>query len=129
MPPPLGWTEEGLAMAAIVARFHRGALPTPRHKALRGLPLEHRKLAVLLSGILRLANALDHQRDSKIHRLRLEDRSGTLLLWAQGFQPMTRTAEAVAGARYTLEVLLQRPIVVRTWRVHLIRRDVRAVPA
>jgi hypothetical protein len=129
MPPPLGWTEEGLAMAATVARFHRGALPTLRHKALRGLPLEQRKLAVLLSGILRLANALDYERNGRIHRIRLEDRSGTLILWAQGFQPMTRTAEAIAGARYTLEALLQRPIMVRSWRIHLVRHAVRAIPA
>jgi len=129
MPPPLGWTEEGLAMAATVARFHRGALPSARHKALRGFTLEQRKLAVLLSGILRLANALDYQRDSRIHRLRMEERGGTLMLWAQGFQPMTRTAEAVAAARYTLEVLLRRPILVRAWRVHVVRHALRAVPA
>lgn len=129
MPAPLGWTEEGLAMAATVARFHRGALPNSRHKALRGFTLEQRKLAILLSGILRLANALDFERDSRIHRLRLEERGATLILWAQGFQPMTRTAEAIAGARYTLEVLLQRPIMVRTWRLHLVRHNLRAVPA
>jgi len=129
MPPPFGWTEEGLAMAATVARFHRGALPSARHKALRGMSLDQRRLAVLLSGILRLANALDFERDSRIHRLRMEERGGTLLLWAQGFQPMTRTAEAVAAARYTLEVLLRRPILVRTWRIHVVRHALRAVPA
>jgi exopolyphosphatase/guanosine-5'-triphosphate,3'-diphosphate pyrophosphatase len=129
MPPPLGWTAEGLALSAAVARFHRGALPGPRHKALRGFTPEQRKLAVLLAGILRLANALDTTRDGRIHRLRLEARDGMLMLWAQGFQPMTRTAEEVAGARYVLETVLHRPIVVRTWKIHILRRPLRAVPA
>jgi exopolyphosphatase/guanosine-5'-triphosphate,3'-diphosphate pyrophosphatase len=129
MPTPLGWATESLEIAATVARFHRGALPRPRHKALRAFDPEQRKLAVLLSGILRLAVALDVGRDARVHRLHLEDKDGSLVLWAQGYQPMTRAAEAVAGARYVLETVLRRPIVVRPWKLQVVRRPPRAVPA
>ena len=127
MPAPLGWTTESLTIAAAVARFHRGALPRSRHKALRAFDAEHRELAVLLSGILRLAVALDLGHDARVHRVHLEDKDGSLVLWAQGFQPMTRAAEAVAGARYLLETILRRPIVVRPWKLHVVRRSPRLV--
>jgi CHAD domain-containing protein/HD superfamily phosphodiesterase len=129
MSPPLGWTAEDLLLAAAVARFHRGALPNPRHKALRGFTPEHRNLAILLAGVLRLAVAFDARSDGRVHRVHLEDKNGALVLWAQGFQPMTRKAEAVAAARYVLEAVLRRPIIVRVWRLHVVRRMPRAASA
>ncbi len=59
LTPPLGWSARELEMAAIVARYHRGALPHIRAKALQSLELPERHVAMELAGILRLANALD----------------------------------------------------------------------
>jgi exopolyphosphatase/guanosine-5'-triphosphate,3'-diphosphate pyrophosphatase len=129
MSPPLGWTSEEIALAATVARFHRGALPSARHGALRRLDPEQRKVAILLAGILRLANALDANRDGRVHRLRLEEKDGAVVLWVQGLQPMSRVAEEVAAARYVLETVLRRPINVRAWKLHVIRHSLRAVSA
>lgn len=129
MATPLGWTTERLRLAGAVARFHRGSLPTSRHKALRGLPLEQRKVAILLAGVLRLAVALDITRDGRVHRLRLEQKDAVLILWAQGFRAMTRPAESVAAARYILETVLHSPVLVKPWKLHLVRRLSPAVPA
>src|SRR6202047_5678440 len=56
---PLGWSAREMEMAAVVARYHRGALPRPRAKSLQVLELPDRPIAMELAGVLRLANALD----------------------------------------------------------------------
>src|SRR6266436_444339 len=56
---PLGWSPRELELAAVVARYHRGALPRPRGKTMQTLELGDRATAMELAGVLRLANALD----------------------------------------------------------------------
>ena len=59
---PLGRKPEDMARAALVARFHSGALPTRSHKALRDLLPDGQK-----STLVRLSfdwNALDCQHDA-----------------------------------------------------------------
>jgi len=116
--PPLGWPADELKQAAVVGRFHRGALPHPRHKELQALPAEQRRPTIFLASILRLANAFDSLRDGQVVRLRFEPQDGQLVLWADGLVPMTRNAEKVSGARYLLETWLRRPIVVKPWIHH-----------
>lgn len=70
---PLGWSTESMQRAAIVARFHSGALPVPGHKSLRDLLPDEQKLIIRLSAILRLANALDAAHDSQIRRVQIEN--------------------------------------------------------
>jgi CHAD domain-containing protein len=118
LEPPLGWPADELKQAAVVARFHRGALPHPRHRELQALPVEQRRPTIFLASILRLANAFDTLRDGHVARLRFEPQDGQLVLWADGLVPMTRSAERVSGARYLLETWLRRPIVVKPWIHH-----------
>jgi hypothetical protein len=63
---PLGWSARELEMAAVVARYHRGALPRPRGKTVHLLELPDRSIAVELAAVLRLANALDWHHGSGI---------------------------------------------------------------
>ncbi len=73
---PLGWEPENMARAAVVARFHCGALPTRSHKVLRELmPDEQQDYVIQLAAILRLANALDAAHDGHIRRIKIENRS------------------------------------------------------
>ena len=113
MPPPLGWQQHDLQMAAIVARFHRGALPRPGQKVLRGLSRTEGRQARLLAGILRLANALDAERDGRIRRLEVALHQGVIVVAAEGYSPLDQLAESVAAARHLLEVVMRRPIAVR----------------
>jgi len=69
---PLGWKPETMARAAVVARFHCGALPTRSHKELRDLLAEEQKTIIRLAAILRLANALDSEHDGHIRGLQIE---------------------------------------------------------
>jgi CHAD domain-containing protein/HD superfamily phosphodiesterase len=138
---PLGWKTEDLRRAAIVARYHCGALPTGRHKALRELPRPEQKMTIQLAAILRLANALDAAHDGRIRRVRLENQlhdtnprnpirsqgkrnsshqgSGSkakhrvITIAVEGYARFGRNARAIAAERHLLETVLRRPVFVK----------------
>jgi CHAD domain-containing protein len=139
---PLGWNAEDMQRAAIVARFHCGALPTRSHKALRDLLPDEQKTTIQLAAILRLANALDSEHDGHIRRVQVENPNGrskmdrtktgrtngllrkppalgkneAIVISAEGYIANSPTAQSVAAERYSLESVLRRPIMVRTMR-------------
>ncbi len=128
---PLGWKAADLRRAAIVARFHRGALPTRRHKTLRDLLPDEQKATIQLAAILRLANALDATHDGHIRELQVVEaqsrkdgfqRNGraalseVLVIAAQGYRATSSAAQTIAAERHLLETILHRPVVVRPAR-------------
>jgi len=112
---PLGWSARELELAAVVARYHRGALPRPRRKTMQRLELPDRRVALELAGVLRLANALD-LRNGTAPRLAVDLRDRVLLVGSSGYSPLDRAAEDVAAARHLLETVLRRPVMVRGMR-------------
>lgn len=128
---PIGWKPETLRRAAIVARFHRGALPSRSHKALRDLLPDEQKTIIELAAVLRLANALDSSHDGRIRRVQVEvpvqmqvqmhmkdggvksqhqAKAGCVVVAADGYAARSATARAVAAERYLLETVLHRPV-------------------
>jgi len=141
----LGWKPETMARAAIVARFHCGALPTRSHKALRDFLPDEQKVTIQLAAILRLANALDAAHDGQVRRVEIEnvgaqsqDRrrrtdgflrrpaklgpNEALIISAEGFVLDSSTAQAVAAERYLLETVLRRPVVIKAKKSSAQRR-------
>ena len=118
---PLGWSARELELVAVVARYHRGALPRPQRKAMQRLELPDRRLALELAGVLRLANALD-RRDGTAPRLAVDLRDRVLLVQSAGYSPLDRAAENVAAARHLLETVLRRPVMVIPLRLASNRR-------
>jgi exopolyphosphatase/guanosine-5'-triphosphate,3'-diphosphate pyrophosphatase len=132
---PLGWKEEDMNRAAIVARFHCGALPTRSHKALRDLLPAEQKITIQLAAVLRLANALDAPHDGHIRKVQIENANGVsgnarrvrgflrkpatlgkneaLVIAAEGYTPTGPVAQTVAAERYLLETVLRRPVIVK----------------
>ncbi|HTW30380.1 MAG TPA: CHAD domain-containing protein [Candidatus Sulfotelmatobacter sp.] len=132
---PLGWKAENMARAAIIARFHCGALPTRSHKNLQDLLADDQKLVIRMAAILRLANALDRAHDGHIRGVKIEKPGGesnhqarkngfagkppalakneALVIDAEGYAEGSPTAQTVAAERYLLETVLRRPVVVR----------------
>lgn len=112
---PLGWSVREMELTAVVARYHRGALPRPRGKTVRRLELPDRRIAMQLAGVLRLANALDLRNGSEpALRVAVEDRA--VVVQAAGYSALDRWAENVAAARHLLETVLRRPVLVRRMR-------------
>jgi CHAD domain-containing protein/HD superfamily phosphodiesterase len=133
---PLGWKQENISRAAIVARFHAGALPVRSHKNLRDLLADEQKIIIRLSAILRLANAFDVAHDGHVLRVKIENvptdrknhksrtngflrkppalgKNEAVVITAEGYVDGTPTAQTVAAERYLLETVLRRPVVVR----------------
>lgn len=132
---PLGWNNEDLRLAALVARFHAGALPSRSHKALRDLLPDEQRNVIRLSAMLRLANALDSSHEGRVRRLKIENaaaqsrsrqrakgflqkaptlaKNEALVIAAEGYGAGTSTAQAVAAERHLLETVLRRPVIVR----------------
>ncbi len=113
LEPPFGWSRKDLDLAAVVGRYHRGALPSARQKALASVPVEQRKDIVRLAAILRLANAFDSEHDGHIKNLQVSESRGFLVIAAEGYLSRSRSAEAVAAARHLLELVYRRPVMVR----------------
>jgi HD superfamily phosphodiesterase len=133
---PLGWKPADFQRAAVVARFHRGALPTRRHKLLRDLLPDEQKATIQLAAILRLANALDAAHDGHIRRIQIENvrmnedknrkkraagfllkppalnRNQPLIIAAEGYTQLGPSARTIAAERHLLETVLHRAVIV-----------------
>ena len=112
LSPPLGWTPSDLQLVALVARFHRGALPRASHKDMHGLALDQKKIARHLSGILRLANALDTVHPH-VQKLKIEEKNGNLILAIPDYNPWVRAAEGITASTHLLQLSLRKPILVK----------------
>jgi hypothetical protein len=132
---PLGWSARELELVAVVARYHRGALPRQRGKTMQRLDLPDRRTALELAGVLRLANALDIRKDARngdpqtvtirngrkvkavASKLQVTLQDRVLLVQFAGYSPFDRSAEDVAAARHLLELVLRRPVMVKPLRL------------
>ncbi len=119
---PLGWSAQEMELSAVVARYHRGALPRPRGKTMQALELPDRPIAMELAGILRLANTLDTRNgrrgkeNENAPKLEVSVPDRFVLVRVAGYSALDRSAEGVAAARHLLETVLRRPVLVRTLR-------------
>ena len=113
LSPPLGWSAEDILSVAILVRYHRGALRLDRNSPFVGLTSKRRIQLMPVLGVLRLANAFDQAHDESISSIRVECQDGAMVVYAEGLQRMSCNAEKIAGARYLLEAISRRPIVVR----------------
>jgi CHAD domain-containing protein len=110
---PFAWKHQDLEMAALVAGYHRGALPRSRQKKLLAVPQASRLTTRRLAGVLRLANAFDLDHDGAIRRIKVANAGDYIVIYAAGFNPSSRLAEKIAGARYLLEMSCRSPVLVR----------------
>lgn len=108
---PPGWTAADLLIAALVARYHRGALPS-NQKRYAALSSEEKHLIDSLGGILRLADSLDSQHDHTIGAIAISRTDGRFDIVADGYVPRSKHAEDIAAARHLLEHVLQHALLV-----------------
>jgi hypothetical protein len=120
---PLGWTARELELAAVVARYHRGALPRPRSKTMQGVELPDRQIVLRLAGVLRLANALDTGIKPEIS---IEMREHFVQVKCAGYSPFDSSADGVAASRHLLETVLRLPVIVKPLRVTRIPKSNRS---
>jgi CHAD domain-containing protein len=110
---PFGWKPEDLDMVALIARYHRGALPSADQKRLAVLPGPLQRVTKSLAGVLRLADALDQPHDAVVRRLKVTRPGDLVVVYAEGLDEESRAGESIAAARYLLETICGVPIMVR----------------
>ena len=110
--PPPGWSKRDLEFAALVARFHRRALPYPDHEKLRVYELPLRQSLIRLAAILRLANAFQAKPYRAIRRLQVENGPGFLVIRAEGFRERDPINAKLSVARRFLEFVFQRSVQI-----------------
>ncbi len=113
LKPPVGWTEEDMRSVSAMVRHHRGKLPSRDDSSFVGLTAKGRSELLALIGMLRLANAFDEEHEHRVTDLSVEAQSGSLLVSARGLEEFGPVAQRVAQARYLLESICKRPIMVR----------------
>ncbi|MFT5301481.1 MAG: exopolyphosphatase/guanosine-5'-triphosphate,3'-diphosphate pyrophosphatase, partial [Mariniblastus sp.] len=69
-----------LQLLALVARYHRGASPSPRHDGYSQLPRMHRVAVSKLAAILRIAIAIDTCRNQRIKTINCIERGSRIEL-------------------------------------------------
>lgn len=109
---PLGWTPEEMQLAALVARYHRRALPQPRHAAFARLRPGRRQKVLLLAGILRLANALDRDHTASVLSVKTLVEPHRIAIRADGYTGDEPFASQVANARHLIEIACKRPVAI-----------------
>ena len=109
---PLGWSPEEIQLAALVARYHRRALPQLNQAAFARLRPDRRQKVVLLAGILRLANAFDQQHDASVRSLRARVARDSIEIRAGGYTGAEPGASRIASARHLFEIACKRPVAV-----------------
>lgn len=65
-----GFSAREQQIIALIARYHRGALPKERHTEFAALAPDEQKIVWQLGGILRLAEALDRSHDKRIRTVK-----------------------------------------------------------
>jgi CHAD domain-containing protein len=108
MTPPLGWTKSDMELVALVARFHRRAVPRLDHKSMAMYQLPVRRSLIHLVIFLRLANAFASKPYRAVRRLELENCSGVIVVRAYGYNEAEPISLKLSEAKHMLEVSSRR---------------------
>jgi exopolyphosphatase/guanosine-5'-triphosphate,3'-diphosphate pyrophosphatase len=75
-----GFEPKDIEMIALVARYHRRAVPLRGHEGFEDLPKRRRRIVRTLAAILRLAETLDRSHSQNVTSLTLQERNDDVLL-------------------------------------------------
>jgi len=114
LAPPLGWSQDEIECVAVIARYHCGAEPRDKHKSYAGLAPDAQTMVRTLSGVLRIADALDEAHDGAVRRAEVRSHPEYVLIRAAGWDESEQNAAILGGRKHLLEAALARPIIVRS---------------
>ncbi|MCF7818118.1 MAG: HD domain-containing protein [Kiritimatiellales bacterium] len=111
-----GLGQGDIKLAALVARYHRRALPRATHPDYNVLPREQRLVVGKLAAILRVADALDRSHAKGARGVRIELQEGKLLLEVDRAEDFAAEKRALAEKAEMFEKVYGRQIVLRAKR-------------
>jgi CHAD domain-containing protein/HD superfamily phosphodiesterase len=122
LAPPVGWSEDEIFAAALIARYHRGAEPRLEQKEYAALePAEQGRVA-WLAATLRLADGLDSDHRGRIQNVSVQRDRTALTIRAVGYVHDVDSAAMLARKKHLLETLCDCPVVIQPAETRLAAR-------
>lgn len=107
-----GFTSEERGLVALLCRYHRKAMPGPRHAEFQALSPEQRRIVLHLAPLLRVADALDRSRDQRVESVTGQAGSAQVVLTIYSEQDTGLERWAVESAAEDFAQAYERRLVV-----------------
>ena len=109
------FTEEERYEIALIARYHRRALPSNDHEEFAILGRHARKRVSMLAALLRIADALDYSHDARVLRIAAEpalcnEHIWTILLWVRSLADLDVEVEQAHDKADLFEKVFKRKL-------------------
>jgi exopolyphosphatase / guanosine-5'-triphosphate,3'-diphosphate pyrophosphatase len=75
-----GFTDAERLMIALLCRYHRKSMPTPRHSPFQAVDADARRAITLLTPLLRIADSLDRSHEQRVADLQIQLRNGSVTI-------------------------------------------------
>ena len=108
-----GVGERSHMLIALVARYHRRALPQPSHVRYASLDLQDRIAVSKLAAILRIANAMDESHTQKIKNFKCNVETDQVTILADGVSDISMEQHAVGQARSLFESIFGMSLILQ----------------
>jgi exopolyphosphatase / guanosine-5'-triphosphate,3'-diphosphate pyrophosphatase len=105
-----GFEPEEIEVIALIARYHRRALPAKSHLGVADLSKKRQQTVAVLAAFLRIAETLDRSRNGIVRKVEMRERAGTLRLNVLATGDCELEVWAANRQIAALEATLQRPI-------------------
>lgn len=111
-----GFTDQERQEVAMLCRYHRKSMPAPRHSDFQALPPERQRAMLLLTPILRIADALDRSRDQRVDHIECQLTPNGLEIALHSELDTVLEQWAVERVAPEFRQSFQRPLTVRAVR-------------
>ena len=108
-----GLTRADMLLVALVARYHRGASPKSTHRGYVQLDREQRIAVAKLSGLLRVATALDESRSQRVTDFSCRKADGKLVIAVPGVEDLSLEQLALNRNGLLFEQIFGTPVLLR----------------
>jgi exopolyphosphatase / guanosine-5'-triphosphate,3'-diphosphate pyrophosphatase len=75
-----GFTDRERQLIALLCRYHRRAMPVPRHSPFQTLDQDSRRIILLLTPLLRIADSLDRSHEQRVSDLQVQLRNASVAI-------------------------------------------------
>ena len=107
-----GFTQRERLLVASLCRYHRKSLPSPMHSTFQALSAEERRILMLMTPLLRLADNLNRSRQQRIRGVECHMRDGEVVLQVQSSHDIDLEQWAAERAGEAFREIYNRPISV-----------------
>ncbi len=114
-----GLTRDDMAIIALVARYHRRAIPSPTHEEYTSLDRDSRIAVSKLAAILRVADALERNHNQQVRDLSCSREDGQFVITVRNVEDLTMERLALKEKANLFEEVYGLPVVLREARAQV----------